>query len=135
MLLLRYYLFNAKKKLLQSTLWIFVLFSAPILVGQPVNPSESVVEHLNTPYAKPTNAAPDTLQRLNLVLPIEQKGWPLLIWIGGGASYVDRHKEMDLARHFAKAGIAVACIGQSAEQSNLAGSGIKCRTPAPGTHA
>ena len=61
------------------------------------------------------NATPenDLLQRLNLVIPKETKAKPpLLVWIGGGAwSYVDRKMEMDLAKHFAREGIAVASIG------------------------
>lgn len=53
----------------------------------------------------------DSLQRLNLFLPGNEKP-PLLIWIGGGAwSYVNRHMESDLARQFNIAGIAVAAVG------------------------
>ncbi|WP_445385796.1 alpha/beta hydrolase fold domain-containing protein [Robiginitalea sp. IMCC44478] len=54
----------------------------------------------------------DSLQRLNLVLPKKNGEIPLLIWIGGGAwSYVDKDKEMDLARKIAARGIAVASVG------------------------
>ena len=54
----------------------------------------------------------DSLQMLNLVLPEKKGSFPLFIWIGGGAwSYGDRHQEMDLARQFARKGIAVASIG------------------------
>lgn len=54
----------------------------------------------------------DTIQKLNLVTPNGIEDYPLLIWIGGGAwSYVDRNVEMDLAKKFAKEGIAVASIG------------------------
>ncbi len=54
----------------------------------------------------------DSLQRLNLVIPENAGDIPLFIWIGGGAwAYGDRHGEMDLARMFAKEGIAVASLG------------------------
>ena len=54
----------------------------------------------------------DSLQRLNLVVPNEVKGAPLLIWIGGGAwSYGDRNQEMALAGKLAESGIAVASVG------------------------
>jgi len=54
----------------------------------------------------------DSLQRLNLALPEGETKTPLLVWIGGGAwSFVDRHKEMDLAQQFAAKGIAVASVG------------------------
>ena len=54
----------------------------------------------------------DTIQKLNLVVPEGIEGYPLLIWIGGGAwSYVDRNVEMDLSKRFAESGIAVASVG------------------------
>ncbi|MEO0585579.1 MAG: alpha/beta hydrolase [Bacteroidota bacterium] len=54
----------------------------------------------------------DSLQRLNLVIPQGIDNPPLLLWIGGGAwSFVNRHQEMDLAKQFAKRGIAVASVG------------------------
>ncbi len=63
-------------------------------------------------YVSKSEVKNDSLQRLNLVLPEAAKGAPLLIWIGGGAwSYVNRNMEMDLARQFAKEGIAVASVG------------------------
>ena len=63
-------------------------------------------------YADEASAQNDSLQRLNLVLPKGKVRAPLLIWIGGGAwSYVDRNLEMDLAKHLARAGIAVASVG------------------------
>ncbi len=50
--------------------------------------------------------------KLNLVVPKGVKTPPLLVWIGGGAwSYVNRDKEMDVARKFAQKGIAVASLG------------------------
>ncbi|MGI9543633.1 MAG: alpha/beta hydrolase fold domain-containing protein, partial [Cyclobacteriaceae bacterium] len=69
-------------------------------------------ELIDLSYLQESKVTHDTLQRLNLVIPENKKDFPLFIWIGGGAwSYVDRHKEMDLARQFAKEGIAVATIG------------------------
>ncbi len=54
----------------------------------------------------------DSLQRLNLLIPNGVESPPLLVWVGGGAwSFVNRHQEMDLARKFARAGIAVASVG------------------------
>lgn len=54
----------------------------------------------------------DSLQRLNLVVPITDEQCPLLIWIGGGAwSYVDRNQEKDFARQMGSRGIAVASVG------------------------
>jgi dipeptidyl aminopeptidase/acylaminoacyl peptidase len=50
--------------------------------------------------------------KLNLVIPINTKTPPLMIWIGGGAwSYVNRNMEMDIARKLADKGIAVASVG------------------------
>ena len=63
-------------------------------------------------YVKASEIQNDSLQRLNLVLPKDVKNPPMLLWIGGGAwSYVDRNQEMDLARKFAREGIAVASVG------------------------
>ncbi|GAB2495205.1 MAG: alpha/beta hydrolase [Cytophagales bacterium] len=71
-----------------------------------------LVEHKEIDYALEELFSEDTLQRLNLVIPIKNDKIPLLIWIGGGAwSYGDKNQEMDLARRFAANGIAVACIG------------------------
>lgn len=63
-------------------------------------------------YIDPSEVENDSLQRLNLVIPEGAGKVPLFIWIGGGAwAYGDRHGEMDLARRFAKEGIAVASLG------------------------
>ncbi len=65
----------------------------------------------NLLYVAKNEVRSDSLQRLNLVLPVFKKNVPLLIWIGGGAwSYGDRNQEMPLARKLAAAGIAVASI-------------------------
>lgn len=59
-----------------------------------------------------TEQSDDTLRQLNLILPQGYENPPLLLWIGGGAwAYVNRHKEMDLCRKVAEAGIAVASVG------------------------
>ena len=69
-------------------------------------------EYLNIVYTTPPQLENPELQALNLIIPENIKSPPLFIWIGGGAwSYVDRHGEMELARNFAKNGIAVATIG------------------------
>jgi len=66
----------------------------------------------NIPYTTPTRMVDNPNQRLNLVLPLTSEKVPLLIWIGGGAwAYVDRTMEMNVARNFAKEGIAVASVG------------------------
>ncbi|HMQ47869.1 MAG TPA: alpha/beta hydrolase, partial [Saprospiraceae bacterium] len=63
-------------------------------------------------YLAPGVIETDSLQRLNLVLPEGIQSPPLLLWIGGGAwSFVSRHNEMNLARKFAREGIAVASVG------------------------
>lgn len=69
-------------------------------------------EYNDLQYLNASLVENDTAQRLNLVLPNEVKDAPLLVWIGGGAwSYVNRNMEMDIARQFAKEGIAVASVG------------------------
>ena len=71
---------------------------------------QRVIENLA--YLPAEEIEVDSLQRLNLVLPAGEEKTPLLVWIGGGAwSFVDRHKEMDLAQQFAAKGIAVASVG------------------------
>lgn len=75
------------------------------------NEGYEVVEHNEISY-RPDLFPTDTLQRLNLVVPVKEGKTPLLIWIGGGAwSYGDKDQEMDLARKLATQGIAVASIG------------------------
>ncbi len=57
------------------------------------------------------SSSDDTLQQLNLIVPITEKA-PLFIWIGGGAwSYVDKDVEMDFGQKMAQSGIAFASIG------------------------
>lgn len=69
-------------------------------------------EIYNIPYTQSKRPIDNPNQRLNLVVPQANKKVPLLIWIGGGAwAYVNRNIEMDVARNFAKKGIAVASIG------------------------
>lgn len=63
-------------------------------------------------YAEESKIENGSLQRLNIILPVDSKDYTLLMWIGGGAwSYVNRDMEMDLGRKFAAEGIAFASIG------------------------
>jgi len=63
-------------------------------------------------YVEGSKIENDSLQRLNIILPVGSSDYPLLIWIGGGAwSYVNRNMEMDLGRKFAEQQIAFASIG------------------------
>ena len=63
-------------------------------------------------YVEGSKIENDSLQRLNIILPVGSRDYPLLIWIGGGAwSYVNRNMEMDLGRKFAEKEIAFASIG------------------------
>lgn len=71
-----------------------------------------IKEYNDVAYLSEDKTANDSLQRLNLVVPVADDNIPLLIWIGGGAwSYVNRNMEMDLSRKFGQEGIAVASIG------------------------
>ena len=91
---------------------IFFLIFAHLACAQEKVDTFSYTEHLNVSYLEPDEVKVDSLQKLNLVLPKGVEKPPLLIWIGGGAwSYVNRHVEMNLARKFAREGIAVASIG------------------------
>ena len=95
-----------------SGICTFLLSIAPCsnLSSQEVLLRDDLHEIINLPYH--IEAINDSLRQLNLVLPINAKHAPLLVWVGGGAwSYVDRHQEMDLARKIAAQGIAVATIG------------------------
>ncbi len=74
--------------------------------------SKELIIHNNLSYSSKELVPNDSLQRLNLVLPLKKGKYPLLIWIGGGAwSYGDKNQEMDLAKKFAIEGIAVASVG------------------------
>ncbi len=90
---------------------LFLVFT--LIVGCSYGQSKikfEVSEFKNIDYLD--GKAIDTIQKLNLVVPKGAADCPLLIWVGGGAwSYVDRHKEMDLAKKLAQEGIAVASIG------------------------
>jgi len=69
-------------------------------------------EIYNIPYTQAKRKIDNPNQRLNLVLPQSVDKAPLLIWIGGGAwTWVNRNREMNIARNFAKDGIAVASVG------------------------
>lgn len=90
---------------------IFLLFLSSFSFSQSGNTYE-IVEHSDISYLDKSLVTNDSLQRLNLVLPVTKGKSPLLIWIGGGAwSYVDRNQEMDFARKMAQEGIATASVG------------------------
>ena len=58
------------------------------------------------PYSKEKSITNDSLQRLNLVVPLVGDKCPILIWIGGGAwSYGERDQEMDLAKKTASSNV------------------------------
>jgi hypothetical protein len=101
---------TAMKKVLVVLITIVCLCSN-ISICQ-TNESFEVVEYKEISYMPMELSSEDTLQTLNLVMPLKDERIPLLIWIGGGAwSYGNKNQEMDLARKFAAQGIAVACIG------------------------
>lgn len=94
--------------------WLFFLsvWSFSSVSCQSLQDTLSYREILNISYLLPAAVKVDSLQRLNLLIPQGVDNPPLFMWIGGGAwSFVDRHIEMDLARKFAREGIAVATIG------------------------
>ncbi len=71
-----------------------------------------LLEHHDIAYLSVDQMEVDSLQRLNLIIPLGVKNPPLLIWVGGGAwAFVDRHIEMDLCKKIAQSGIAVASVG------------------------
>ncbi len=81
----------------------------------------SYKEIQNLSYVPSEEIIVDSLQRLNLVIPKGVNQPPLLLWIGGGAwSFVDRNVEMDLARKFAREGIAVASVGHLLSKGTFA---------------
>ena len=89
----------------------FLFLAATRSVCQTIGNFE-INEYNEISYLTTELVAHDTLQRLNLVVPVKKSKIPLLIWIGGGAwSYGNKNLEMDLARKFALKGIAVASIG------------------------
>jgi len=101
-----YYQNNLMKKL------AILLCNAFLVINLLHGQSEDYTIHNNLHYISKESSDSDSLQKLNLVVPTKEEQYPLLIWIGGGAwSYVDRNQEMDLAKQFAKNGIAVASIG------------------------
>jgi hypothetical protein len=96
-------------KLVLVIVFIGLLISHSI--GQTLS-GKSFKEANDILYVEKSKIENDSLQRLNIILPVGSKDYPLLIWIGGGAwSYVNRNMEMDLGRKFAEKEIAFASIG------------------------
>ena len=86
----------------------FLLLLSPVIHAQEGN----LLEHHDVPYLPADQVEVDSLQRLNLIIPLGVENPPLLIWVGGGAwAFVDRDIEMDLCKKIAQAGIAVASVG------------------------
>jgi acetyl esterase/lipase len=92
---------------------LFIIVTGVFLGHSHLSFSQATAYTEITDIAYYTGPEADTVyHKLNLVLPKGKANAPLLLWIGGGAwSYVDRHKEMDLARKFARQGVAVASVG------------------------
>lgn len=88
-----------------------LLFYFGLITGNSQNSTtEAFIEIKDLSYYSRADASP--YHKLNLVLPENKSGSAVVLWIGGGAwSYVDRNMEMDLARKFAREGIAVASVG------------------------
>lgn len=97
--------------IVRALLLVSLFFLSPVLSAQSQEVLE-LQEISDLLYVDESDVKNDTLQRLNLVLPEGKENAPLFVWIGGGAwAYVNRHGEMDLARQFAKEGMAVASVG------------------------
>lgn len=50
-----------------------------------ITSGQSFKETKNILYVEESKIENDSLQRLNIILPVGSKDYPLLIWIGGGA--------------------------------------------------
>ena len=97
---------------MQRILILLVLIMISSTQAQTAAESYDLKEFKDLAYLPAQEIEVDSLQRLNLVMPGGVANPPLFLWIGGGAwSFVNRDMEMDLARQFAKAGIAVASVG------------------------
>lgn len=95
-----------------QTIFFGIFFLVSGFCNCQENSNYELEEFNDISYSNKESLENDTLQRLNLVIPIKKEKMPLLIWIGGGAwSYGDKDQEMDLARKLATHGIAVASIG------------------------
>ncbi|MCB9291390.1 MAG: alpha/beta hydrolase [Lewinellaceae bacterium] len=96
----------------KMTLFLLLVSIYGCLKAQAPADTFAYKEILDIPYLESEVVQVDSLQRLHLVLPEGVEQPPLLLWIGGGAwSFVDRNVEMNLARKFAREGIAVASVG------------------------
>jgi dienelactone hydrolase len=100
-------------KYLYSTLFFLVILFA-MAFQSPKNNSDAspkLNEYLDISYALEGEIA-SHLTQLNVVMPEGVDTPPVFLWIGGGAwAYVNRHKEMEICRNFAKKGIAVISVG------------------------
>ncbi len=96
------------------------LFCGILLTTTQAQDTLSYREIIDLPYLSPTATTVDSLQQLNLLLPDEVEEAPLLLWIGGGAwSFTNRNMEMNLARKFARRGVAVAAVGHRVSKGSF----------------
>jgi len=91
-------------------LFFLSLFCAFAVAGNDSH--YELTEQLNIPYYPQGHEHDSDLTQVNLLIPKGVQNPPVLIWIGGGAwAYVNRHKEMELARKIAREGILVVSAG------------------------
>lgn len=82
-----------------------------VVIGSAVAQEVPLLELNNLAYVEGADC--DEKQKLNLILPQDERSdHALLIWVGGGAwAFVDKDVEMNLARKIAARGVAVASVG------------------------
>ena len=95
--------------------YFLVLFGT--LLGQPESWAESPPVTVQKNLAYKTGEGLTTYEqarcRLDLYLPADRKSFPTLVWLHGGAltsGTKDDGSVVAVARHFAGAGVAVACV-------------------------
>ena len=101
----QYARFNGFKALLAACALSFI-GSAPI---SPAS-AEELSETLDLAYYEGADFS-DEKHRLDLIIPSDQPVLATMLWIHGGAwAFGDRKNDLDLARAFAREGIAVASM-------------------------
>lgn len=80
-----------------------------VVSGLPASADE-LTEHLDLVYFDGDGASDDK-HRLDLIIPADQPVTATMLWIHGGAwAFGDRKNDLDLARAFARDGVAVATM-------------------------